>query len=74
MHHVRLRRTIRRFSRALSAVALALTLMTVLGAPPPAPNPAEDHAAHPVPLVNWNSLGARRSRGWASGRRFSVLQ
>jgi len=55
MHHSRLRRTIFRFSRALSALALALTLMTVLGAPPPAPSPAEDHAAHPVPLVNWNS-------------------
>jgi hypothetical protein len=55
MHPTRLRRTIRRFSRALSAFALALTLTTMLGAPAPAPNPAEDNAAHPVPLVNWNS-------------------
>jgi hypothetical protein len=54
MHHAHFRRTIRRFSRALSAFALALTLTTMLGGPP-APNPAEDHAAHPVPLVNWNS-------------------
>ena len=55
MHHARLHRTIRRFSRALSAFALALTLTTMLGAPAPTPSPAEDHAAHPVPLVNWNS-------------------
>ena len=55
MHHARLRRTIRRARSALSAFALALTLSMVLGAPAPTPSPAEDHAAHPVPLVNWNS-------------------
>ena len=55
MHRARLRRTIRRFSLSLSAFALALTLTTMLGAPAPAPSPATDHAAHPVPLVNWNS-------------------
>ena len=55
MHPARLHRTIRRARSALSAVALALTLTTMVGAPAPAPSPAEDHAAHPVPLVNWNS-------------------
>ena len=55
MYYSHFRRTIRRFSRALSALALALTLTTVLGAPAPHPNPATDNAAHPVPLVNWNS-------------------
>jgi len=55
MHHARLRRMIRRFTHGLSAFALALTLSMVLGAPEPDPNPATDRAAHPVPLVNWNS-------------------
>ena len=55
MYYSHFRRTIRRFSRALSAFALALTLSMALGAPAPLPNPATDHAAHPVPLVNWNS-------------------